>query len=170
LQEVGTGEALVSLLNEEGQPSVVERAKILPPQCLMARASDANIAAVLEAQSTLQEKYGVAVDRESAFEMIAEEKEASEEEARLAAERAQLEKERAEFEAMKAKEAEKAEKEAEKAAAKAAKEAEKAAERAAKEEQKRRDRMAKTANSIIGQVGREAGRQLIRGLFGSLKK
>ncbi|MBR3690516.1 MAG: DUF853 family protein [Eggerthellaceae bacterium] len=170
LQEVGTGEALVSLLNEEGQPSVVERAKILPPQCLMARASDANIAAVLEAQSTLQEKYGVAVDRESAFEMIAEEKEASEEEARLAAERAQLEKERAEFEAMKAKEAEKAEKEAEKAAAKAAKEAEKEAERTAREEQKRRDRMAKTANSIIGQVGREAGRQLIRGLFGSLKK
>ena len=170
LQEVGTGEALVSLLNEDGQPSVVERAKILPPQCLMARASDANIAAVLEAQSTLQEKYGLALDRESAFEMIAEEREASEEEARLAAERAQLEKERAEFEAMKAKEAEKAQKEAEKAAEKAAKEAEKAAEKAAKEEQKRRDRMAKTANSILGQVGREAGRQLIRGLFGSLKK
>lgn len=170
LQEVGTGEALVSLLNEDGQPSIVERAKILPPQCLMARASDASIAAVIEAQSSLQEKYGAAVDRESAYEMIAEEKEASEEEARLAAERAQLEKERAEFEAMKAKEAEKAQKEAEKAAAKAAKEAEKAAEKAAKEEQKRRDRMAKTANSILGQVGREAGRQLIRGLFGSLKK
>lgn len=170
LQEVGTGEALVSLLNEDGQPSIVERAKILPPQCLMARASDASIAAVIEAQSSLQEKYGAVVDRESAFEMIAEEKEASEEEARLAAERAQLEKERAEFEAMKAKEAEKAQKEAEKAAAKAAKEAEKAAEKAAKEEQKRRDRMAKTANSILGQVGREAGRQLIRGLFGSLKK
>lgn len=170
LQEVGTGEALVSLLNEDGQPSIVERAKILPPQCLMARASDASIAAVIEAQSLLQEKYGAVVDRESAYEMIAEEKESSEEEARLAAERAQLEKERAEFEAMKAKEAEKAQKEAEKAAAKAAKEAEKAAEKAAKEEQKRRDRMAKTANSILGQVGREAGRQLIRGLFGSLKK
>ena len=181
LQEVGTGEALVSLLNEDGQPSIVERAKILPPQCLMAQASDESIAAVISAQAPLMEKYGEAVDRESAFEMIEEEKEVSAEEARLAAERAQLEKERAEFEAMKAKEDAKAQKEAEKAAEKAAKEAERAriaaekaaakeAERKAKEEQKRRDQMAKTANSVIGQIGREAGRQLIRGLFGALKK
>ena len=32
--ELGTGEALVSFLNEDGQPEIVERAKILPPQCL----------------------------------------------------------------------------------------------------------------------------------------
>ena len=31
LLELGTGEALVSLLNEEGQPSIVERARVLPP-------------------------------------------------------------------------------------------------------------------------------------------
>lgn len=31
--ELGTGEALVSFLNENGQPEIVERAKILPPQC-----------------------------------------------------------------------------------------------------------------------------------------
>lgn len=31
--ELGTGEALVSFLNEDGQPEIVERAKILPPQC-----------------------------------------------------------------------------------------------------------------------------------------
>ena len=37
--ELGTGEALVSFLNEDGQPEIVERAKILPPQCLMAAAS-----------------------------------------------------------------------------------------------------------------------------------
>ena len=29
--ELGTGEALVSFLNEDGQPEIVERAKILPP-------------------------------------------------------------------------------------------------------------------------------------------
>ena len=192
LQEVGTGEALVSLLNEDGQPSIVERAKILPPQCLMAQASEESIAAVLEGQQALMEKYGEAVDRQSAYEMIAEAREVSAEEARLAAERAQLEKERAEFEAMKAKEeakaqkdaekaAERAEREAQKAAEKAAKEAERArvaaekqaakeAERRAKEEAKKRDRTAKTVNSVIGQIGREAGRQLVRGLFNSLKR
>ena len=192
LQEVGTGEALVSLLNEDGQPSIVERAKILPPQCLMAQASEESIAAVLEGQQALMEKYGEAVDRQSAYEMIAEAREVSAEEARLAAERAQLEKERAEFEAMKAKEeakaqkdaekaAERAEREAQKAAEKAAKEAERAriaaekeaakeAERRAKEEAKKRERAAKTVNSVIGQIGREAGRQLVRGLFNSLKR
>ena len=192
LQEVGTGEALVSLLNEDGQPSIVERAKILPPQCLMAQASDQSIAAVLTAQESLMLKYGDAVDRESAYEMIAEARELSAEEARLAAERAQLEKERAEFEAMKAKEEAKAQKEAEKAAEKAEREAQKAAEKAEKEaerariaaekeaakeaerqakaEQKKKDQISKTASSIIGQIGREASRQIIRGIFGSLKK
>ncbi len=192
LQEVGTGEALVSLLNEEGQPSIVERAKILPPQCLMAQASEANIQAVLDAQYALMEKYGTAIDRESAYEMIAEARELSAAEARLAAERAQLEKERAEFEAMKAKEEAKAQKEAEKAAEKAEREAQKAAEKAEKEaerariaaekeaakeeerrykeEQKKKDQLSKTASSIIGQIGREASRQIVRGIFGSLKR
>ena len=192
IQELGTGEALVSMLNEDGQPSIVERAKILPPQCLMAQASQENINAVIEAQYFLMEKYGTAVDRESAYETISEARELSAEEARLAAERAQLEKERAEFEAMKAKEEAKTQKEAEKAAEKAERAAEKAAEKAEKEaerlriaeekaaakeeerrykeEQKKKDQISKTASSIIGQIGREASRQIIRGIIGSLKK
>ena len=40
--ELGTGEALVSFLNADGQPEIVERAKILPPQCLMAAAPSSN--------------------------------------------------------------------------------------------------------------------------------
>jgi hypothetical protein len=30
--------------------------------------------------------------------------------------------------------------------------------------------MAKTANSVVGQIGCEAGRQLMRGLFGNLRR
>ena len=35
---------------------------------------------------------------------------------------------------------------------------------------KQREQMAKTANSVVGQIGCEAGRQLMRGLFGNLRR
>ena len=59
--KLGTGEALVSFLDAEGRPSVVENAKILPPQCLMAAASAETMQAARAAQSQLMEKYGTAV-------------------------------------------------------------------------------------------------------------
>lgn len=46
LLELGTGEALVSLLNEDGQPCVVERARVLPPECRMAAADAATLEAI----------------------------------------------------------------------------------------------------------------------------
>ena len=170
LQEVGTGEALVSFLNEDGQPSIVQRAKVLPPECLMAAASPEVIASVLAAQQPLMDKYGTAIDRESAYELIdAEKAEAAEADA-LAKEREALEKERETFEKEKAAQEAKAAKEAEKAAAKAEREAEKKAEREARAAQKQAEQTAKTVQSVIGQIGREASRQLVRGLFGALKR
>ncbi len=85
--ELGTGEALVSFLNDDGQPEVVERAKILPPQCLMAAAPEADLKAALDAQADLMKKYGEAVDRESAFEQLTEQAKKAEREAEKAAER-----------------------------------------------------------------------------------
>ena len=171
--ELGTGEALVSFLNEEGQPCVVERAKILPPQCLMAAASEECMKAALANQAQLMEKYGTAIDRESAFEVIAEEAQQAADAAKLEEERAALEAERAELEKQKAKEEAKAAKEAEKEAARAAKEAEKKAERAAKTAEKQRQdaikEVTKAAGSILGQIGREASKQIMRGLFGTRK-
>ena len=67
-------------------------------------------------------------------------------------------------------EAAKAEAAAQREAERAAREAEHEAERAAKAEAKQREQMAKTVNSVIGQIGREAGRQLMRGLFGNLRR
>ena len=59
--ELGTGEALVSFLNAEGQPEIVERAKILPPQCLMAAASDEALREACAGQGDLMAKYGTDV-------------------------------------------------------------------------------------------------------------
>lgn len=174
LQELGTGEALISLLNEDGQPSIVEYAKILPPQCRMAAADADVISAVLNAQSQLMDKYGEAIDRKSAYELIQQQAVEQEEAAKLAAEREAFEKEKAEYEKLKAAEAEKAQKAAEKAAEREALRQEKAAEREAirqeKAAQKQQEQAGKVMNSIIGQIGREASRQIVRGIFGALKR
>ena len=77
LLELGTGEALVSLLNEDGQPSIVERAQACCRRSACMAAADADD--VMEAdrrgcQAHLVEKYGEAIDRESAYEKLAAEK------------------------------------------------------------------------------------------------
>ncbi len=167
LQDLGTGEALVSLLDDEGRPSVVERAKVLFPQCSMNAAPEDLMADVYLEQSNLMLKYGEAVDRESAFEQIAAQNAAAAEEARLAAEREQLEKERAELEAQQAKEAARQAREAERQAA-----AETRA-KAREEEQKRRQRE-RLATEAVGTLlspvfGKRTGKRIARGLFGTLK-
>lgn len=196
LQDLGTGEALVSLLDEEGKPSVVQRAKVLFPQCRMAAADADVMQSVLAGQGDLMDKYGTAVDRLSAYETIEGQNAEAEANAKLSAERAAFEKEKAEFEAQRQKEAQKAERERQKAEEKAAqaaqreqerqqrqleREAETAAKRevaeqarAEREAQRKQEQMAKQvgrfANSILGTFGREATRQLTRGLFNSLKR
>ncbi|MBM6868680.1 helicase HerA-like domain-containing protein [Collinsella tanakaei] len=67
LLELGTGEVLVSLLNADGRPEVVGRAKILPPQCSVAAASEASLADALDASRELLEKYGQAIEKHERF-------------------------------------------------------------------------------------------------------
>lgn len=84
LQELGTGEALVSVLDEKGVPTMVERANILPPKSSMAALSDAELEAVVNA-SAFKNKYSSEVDNESAFEKLSKvtaEKEKEEQEQR----------------------------------------------------------------------------------------
>ncbi len=186
---LGTGEALVSFLDEEGKPSVVENAKILPPQCLMAEASDEAKAAVAHGQIALMVKYGTAIDRESAYEKIMDEREQNAAAEELAKERAKLEAEKAEFAkqqeaAQKAaeKEAERQQKAAEKEAERQARAAEREAERQARaaereaerlakaeerERQKQKDAMSRVAANILSSAGRTAANQIVRGLFGT---
>ena len=110
---LGTGEALVSFLDEKGTPSIVERAKILFPLSQIGAITEDQRAELIK-RSRLYGRYDHPVDRESAYEIITA---ATEEAERQKAEiEAQEEAERqaaiqAKEEAKAAKEAEKAEKE-----------------------------------------------------------
>ncbi|MCB1883502.1 MAG: DUF853 domain-containing protein [Geminicoccaceae bacterium] len=70
ITQLGVGEALVSTLEEGGAPSIVERAKILPPRSRMGPIDDAERAAVME-RSPVKGRYDAAIDRESAHEILA---------------------------------------------------------------------------------------------------
>ena len=66
---LGVGEALVSCLDEQGIPCVVERARILPPQSLMGAADDERVKQLILSDE-FELKYRDEVDRESAYEII----------------------------------------------------------------------------------------------------
>ena len=108
--ELGTGEAVISYANEKGEPNMVEKATILPPQSMMG-AIDEGTRLMIMSRSPFKGKYDVAVDNESAYEVISKERE--EKQKKEEAEKAKKEKEKAD--ALKAKEEEKKKKEAEKA-------------------------------------------------------
>jgi DNA helicase HerA-like ATPase len=69
LTSLGTGEAIVTVLSEKGAPTPVAWTRIRPPHSQMAPAPTADIAASI-AGSPLMAKYGQAVDRNSAYEML----------------------------------------------------------------------------------------------------
>ncbi len=76
IMELGTGEALVSFLDEKGAPSVVERAKILFPLSQIGAVTEGQRELLIK-QSRLYGRYDTVVDRESAFEILMEEAEAA---------------------------------------------------------------------------------------------
>jgi len=67
--ELAVGEALVSFLDDKGQPGVVERALVLPPQGQIGPIAPELRRKVIS-QSVLYGHYEKAVDRDSAFEML----------------------------------------------------------------------------------------------------
>lgn len=147
ITELGVGEALVSTLSGKGIPTVVQRTKIRPPMSRMGPAKAAERKAVI-ADSPLSGRYDKSVDRRSAYEVLCEK-------ADLAA-----------------KEAEERE------------EAERAAKSRKKQSMKRtparttrrrassgRQSIGETLmKSVVRSLGSNIGRQLVRGLLGSLFK
>ncbi len=69
IQALGVGEALVSVLDEKGAPTVVQRTMIRPPNSRMGPALPAERAAIM-GQSPVRGLYDTALDRESAFEVL----------------------------------------------------------------------------------------------------
>jgi hypothetical protein len=69
LMELGVGEALISFLDKEGRPNIVERALIRPPFSRIGPVTPEERSAVIR-NSLLRGVYEKAVDRESAYEML----------------------------------------------------------------------------------------------------
>jgi len=69
IREVGIGEAVTSYLQKKGVPGIAERTLIRPPSSRMGPITDAERGGVMAA-SALGAKYDVALDRESAFEIL----------------------------------------------------------------------------------------------------
>jgi DNA helicase HerA-like ATPase len=69
LTTLGIGEAVVTILSENGAPTPVAWTRMRPPASLMAQLDAAQQQAIVTA-STLQAEYGTPVDRESAYEKL----------------------------------------------------------------------------------------------------
>jgi DNA helicase HerA-like ATPase len=69
ITELAVGEALVSLLDEKGRPSVVQRAFIVPPGCRLGPITAEERAAIMR-ESLVAGTYDETVDRESAYEKL----------------------------------------------------------------------------------------------------
>jgi len=95
IMSLGTGEALISFQNEKGEPEIVEKGTVLPPQSKMGTIDDIKRNKVINS-SILLGKYDEAVERDSAYEeldKLLKEKLEQEEEIRAAKEEEKLKKE-----------------------------------------------------------------------------
>ena len=138
LQELGTGEALVSVLDEKGIPTIVKRTKILPPQSYMGMIDDGERQRQINS-CTLFTKYQETYDRDSAYEFF----QRLNIEQQEAFEAAALEAQRAKEEALAQKQAEKEELLRQKEEEKAAKEQARLEEKEAREQQREEERQAR---------------------------
>ena len=155
---LGTGEALISFASEKGEPTIVEKATILPPQSDMGSIED-SLRLLQISRSPFFGKYEQAVDNESAYEQISEEVEAKAEEDRKAkeeAERIKKEEEERKQAEKEEKERQKAELAAQKQKEKEEKEAEKARKEQEKEEAKKKKEEEKAkANNPVNKIGKK---------------
>ena len=148
IMELKVGEALVSLLQPDGAPSPVERVLIKPPSSRVGPITDAERRLLLSTDP-VGDKYDVALNRESAHEMLAERAQ----EAKAAAAEAEQLKIQAKLDEQRAREA--------------ARDADRAARERARPTMT--DKMIQSASrAAASSIGRQIGNQLLRGLMGGL--
>ena len=140
IQELAVGEALVSTLDAGGAPTEVVRVFVRPPRSKIGTIDPMHLEKLIS-DSPLYEKYVDAYDPVSAYEMLTEE----------------VEKRRdAEEEAKRMKEEERLRREEARA-------------KREKDAAFNRSFVGRVKNSATNQIGREIGRQIIRGILGTLK-
>ncbi|GAA1497164.1 DUF853 family protein [Paeniglutamicibacter kerguelensis] len=69
LTQAGTGEAVVTVMNERGAPTPVAWTRMWSPESTMGPSNPGTVAGIIQG-SALMQVYGTAVDRESAFEKL----------------------------------------------------------------------------------------------------
>jgi len=181
ITELKVGEALVSLLQEDGSPSIVQRTLIAPPRSRLGPV-DAKERAIIQSISPVAGKYDNVVNRESAEEILAARGEAAAAAAVAEKAKAEADKAAAAQAKIEAKQREQQLKEQARAEAAAAREAAKPS-----AFDKALQSATRSASSSIGrQVANELGKavlgggrkssgggiagQLVRGILGSLFK
>ncbi len=151
ITEVGVGEALVSTLQRKGVPTMVERTLIRPPSSQIGPISPDERRAILR-NSPLAGLYEAAVDRESAFEILR--KRAEE------VEKAKIEEEERREKPTRTRRYEPAVEPEHRAPSR----------RATRRRSSRQTAGEAFTKSVVRAVGSQLGRQLIRGVLGSLFK
>jgi DNA helicase HerA-like ATPase len=138
--DVGIGEALVSVLDDTGRPQPVQRTLISPPEGQIGPLAETDRAALVQ-RSPIRGRYDMAMDRESAHELL---------KARADIDKARRDQQQAELEA-----------------ARLRQEKERASRRASggSRRQSTGEAMMKSAARAIGS---QIGRQIIRGVLGSI--
>ncbi len=145
IQGLGVGEALVSVLDERGAPTVTARTMIRPPASRLGPAAAAERQATM-AQSPVRGLYDTAQDRESAFEVL-----------RARADQAMRQAEQAAADAAAAKQRE-------------AEQKEQARRDAPRRSSGRQSIGEAFGSSFARTVANQIGRELMRGLLGGLKR
>ena len=148
---LGVGEALVSLLNEDGAPSVVERAKIIPPRSRIGTLLPGERSEIVR-KSPHVGRYEDQVNRESAYEILQARLKRAELEAAAKQDRLEWEEEREEIE----KERAKLDKEQSK--------------RPSSRRRSSKDPIEELLGDTANTFGRQLGRTIVRGIIGSLKR
>lgn len=157
ITELGVGEALISCLDEQGIPQIVERAWVMPPYSSFTPISLDERKASMQ-QSIVSGIYEQSLDRESAYELLQNK----------VAER-QQQSIQAEQEKVQSKALEALAKQQAKEQERLAREQQKEAERVAKQREKiTQDLIGTFAKSAARSLGGSTGQKLVRGLLGSL--
>ena len=168
ITELAVGEALISCLDEQGTPQVVERAWVMPPYSSFSPISPEQRQALIS-QSIVAGIYEKSLDRESAFELLQNKVVERQQQAVQIEQEKQQTKEQEALAKQKAKEAETLAKQQAREQARISKEQQKEAEREAKQREKLiQDTVGTFAKSAARSLGGSTGQKIVRGLLGSL--
>ena len=168
ITELAVGEALISCLDEQGTPQVVERAWVMPPYSSFSPISSEQRQALIS-QSIVAGIYEKHLDRESAFELLQNKVVERQQQAVQIEQEKQQAKEQEALAKQQAKEAETLAKQQAREQERIAKEQQKEAEREAKQREKLiQDTVGTFAKSAARSLGGSTGQKIVRGLLGSL--